>query len=456
MTKFSLIVFSASVATVAAGGRLELKASDGNPCFIENGGASALQSSCDIIMPSTNSIKDELSAHKDELSALRDDICAIRLTHEIGGHNIDMANIVHHNSSGVSMKSSSDGKCKYRCANDHHAEDSGADYVADKCQPCRSPTAGEFTSTACSTLSNTVITPCDITGVGEVHTADCVQGTASAPGSNTGIRICDTKPSNSHYTTTGNCDFECDEDRGYKKSDDGASCFLTSYPTAFPTANPTANPTAFPTALPTANPTAFPTANPTAAPTCATFSFDIERGSYSTWSNTWGQNQNHNCPAGEALTGMWSYFKESSSGDDRRMKFSCGPLGTNIEHGAPGASIPIQGTGYTGFKNDWKRECPEDSYMSGVSSNFREDKDDRKFKFACTKFTNPDLSRTESDWTPWQNTPGQEKNQGAGQLSFDSEANSVITAIQSKFSDNKGDRKFSFKTSTFSGRSASC
>jgi hypothetical protein len=232
MTKFSLIAFSASVATAAAGGRLEIKASDGNTCFIENGGALALQSNCDIIMPSTNSIKDELSAHKDELSALRDDVCAIRLTHGIGGHNLDMANILHHNSGNATMKSSSDGKCKYRCANDHHAEDSGADYVADKCQPCRTAGANEFTSTVCSTLSNTVITPCDITGVGEVHTADCVQGTASAPGSNTGIRICDTKPSNSHYTTTGNCDFECDEDRGYKKSDDGASCFLTSYPTA--------------------------------------------------------------------------------------------------------------------------------------------------------------------------------------------------------------------------------
>jgi hypothetical protein len=416
MAKFSQIVFSATVAAAAAGGgRLDIKASDGNTCFIENEGGSALQSSCDIIMPSTNSIKDELSA-------LRDDICAIRLTHGIDGHNLDMASIVNLNSGSATMKSSSDGKCKYHCANGHQAEDSGA----NQCQPCRTAGAGSFTSTVCSTISNTAITTCGIAGVGERQTAPCAPGSASTVGSNTIISTCTTKPDFSSYTTAGSCAWACD---AAYKSFDGATCVLTTAPTAYPTA--------------------YPTANPTASPTCATFTFQIESNEWDTsYRNWWDSAHDDKCASNQALTGLSSYHSDRK--EDRRMKFRCGTLGQGITTETDSITDEVVMTGAvggeTGYDEEWTRECPSDSYMTGFSSHHHNHNEDRRFTFKCIKFTNQGLSRTQdAEFSVWQN-------EWDANLDYSSGTNKFITAIHSMHDNVKEDRRFQFKTSTFSGR----
>jgi hypothetical protein len=252
-----LIQLACTVSTVAAGAAIVLKGqNDQTPCTIENVGT-LIHSSCDITMPSTTTLAtkselaNELGAVSSQISAIRDDICAIRLTQGIAGHNLAVASIANHDGSGdsVTMKSTSDGKCKYRCKDEHHADHNTDN---DECKSCLTPVAGDtFTSTVCSIHSNTVLSTCTEPILGQYKTSSCTPGSASSEGSNAGIESC-VAPADSTYTTLGSCDWECNS--GLVKS--GNQCTVpTDFPTAAPTEAPTDAPTDFPTAVPTAAPT---------------------------------------------------------------------------------------------------------------------------------------------------------------------------------------------------------
>ena len=130
----------------------------------------------------------------------------------------------------------------------------------------------------------------------------------------------------------------------------------------------------------------------------------------------------------------------SNSREDRRMKFRCGSLGAGITTGSE-TTLP-----QTNWDGRWTRECPSDSYMTGFSSHHNNGREDRLFTFKCVKFTNPGLHRTQGGWSGWQNN-------WDDRLDYTSGTNKFITAIHSQHHNGVEDRKFQFRTSTFSGRS---
>jgi len=265
----------------------------------------------------------------------------------------------------------------------------------------------------CSTISNTVITTCDIAGVGEVQTAPCAPGSASTVGSNTAIDTCTTKPSDSSYTTVGSCAWACD---AAYKSFDGATCVLTTSPTPYPTAYPTANPTGSPTPC----------------------ELQVSQGWLSNYVNGWDGGHDSTC-GNLALTGLKSHHDNGR--EDRLMQFRCGTLAAGITTGGL-TTLPE-----TNWDGDWVRQCPPNSYMTGFSSHHDNGREDRKFTFKCVQLTNPGVSGTQDPaWSGWQNTYD-------NQLDYSSGANKFITAIHSIHHNGYEDRVFQFKTSTFSSTS---
>ena len=141
------------------------------------------------------------------------------------------------------------------------------------------------------------------------------------------------------------------------------------------------------------------------------------------------------------------------------MKFRCGTLGpgittanttfNNTETGEVVTTPLITLLNETDLNENWTRECPSDSYMTGFSSHHSNAEQDRRFTFKCIKFTNQGLSRTQdTEFSAWQNDWG-------ANLDYTSGVNKFITAIRSDHDNVNEDRKFQFKTSTFS-EEASC
>jgi hypothetical protein len=188
----ALVASAVSANAQGVGSKINFEHTTAATCVVQNSGG-ALTSNCDIATPT-------VFATAAAVNALHDEVCGLRLT-RVDGHSIDESSIsMHLTSSSLdpSMKSSADGRCKYHCADNHHDQDDN-----DKCDICTAPVAGlTFTSAQCSTHANTALTGCTAPSAGEYATAECIAGSTSSTGSNTGIATCTTVVPTGKYLST--------------------------------------------------------------------------------------------------------------------------------------------------------------------------------------------------------------------------------------------------------------
>ena len=171
-----------------------------------------------------------------------------------------------------------------------------------------------------------------------------------------------------------------------------------------------------------------------------TVQLNVARGSRAGYVNNWDGTHDTACDDGTALTGLYS--QHNNNKEDRRMKFKCGAIASDITTGGV-----VDAGSQTDWDGSWARTCPTNSYMIGFHSKHNNGKEDRKFTFRCREVTNAQLSRTQSGWTNW-------KNNWDDKLDYTSPANTFITGVQSVHNNNKEDRRFKFKYSTFTGQLA--
>jgi hypothetical protein len=196
-------------------------------------------------------------------------------------------------------------------------------------------------------------------------------------------------------------------------------------------------------------PTPFPTPSPTP---CPAVQLNVEPGGHSDWLNNWDGQHDSYCEPHQALTGLYS--QHDNNREDRRMKFRCGDIAAGITTGnivwtdGTEASAPTANS-YTSWDGLWERSCPANSYMMSLSSHHDNNREDRSFSFRCREITNVDLSRSQSGWTDWQNS-------WDSVLDYNSPDNTYITADRSYHDNGREDRKFSFKTSSFTGVPSVC
>ncbi|XP_053492822.1 dermatopontin [Ictalurus furcatus] len=99
------------------------------------------------------------------------------------------------------------------------------------------------------------------------------------------------------------------------------------------------------------------------------------------WVNAWRQGFNFQCPHGEALVAIKSYFSEEE-GSDRVWSFECQPTPTTI--GEPSAcwwdELNLAGM-------EWTSTCSDNGIVAGVQSQYFPSTLDREWRFYCCRYS---------------------------------------------------------------------
>ncbi|EGD74786.1 hypothetical protein PTSG_07019 [Salpingoeca rosetta] len=143
------------------------------------------------------------------------------------------------------------------------------------------------------------------------------------------------------------------------------------------------------------------------------------------WINGWGDPLSFECPTGSSISFMGSYHDNDE--EDRRWKFSCSPVSTGDGTGAS----------WSNWANDWNANfafsCPENKYVNGLSSEFDDETEDRRWKFKCESISNAKLTDCREEFT-FTNEYDEEGSYSVGER--------VMIGWFSQNDDDRDDRKF--------------
>merc|ERR1719445_1634024 len=151
------------------------------------------------------------------------------------------------------------------------------------------------------------------------------------------------------------------------------------------------------------------------------------------WYNAWDGILNYQCPHDQWWWSMKSIY--SSPHRDRRFQMTCGKRKDAYEGGRT----------WSNWANNWDGNmhwsCPENEAISGMYSQHHNGREDRIWKFQCSKVKSP-YYITKMEWSGWVNNWRQWSSEGRGCWI---DAGNVIAAVYSEHSNNQEDRKWQFR-----------
>jgi len=149
------------------------------------------------------------------------------------------------------------------------------------------------------------------------------------------------------------------------------------------------------------------------------------------WANDWDAHFKFECPAGEAISSLYSVHDNHR--EDRRWKFACGQLsGGSLGRCTWGAYTAWDGTWTLGSEGD---------VITGIESQHDNHKEDRQYKIKSCKLMDATVKAVHHD-IDW-------RNDFDGQLSSDLPGQHFLTQITSHHDNWKEDRQFKFSTVEF-------
>ncbi|XP_069748468.1 dermatopontin [Narcine bancroftii] len=98
------------------------------------------------------------------------------------------------------------------------------------------------------------------------------------------------------------------------------------------------------------------------------------------WINQYRQGFNFQCPSGEALVVVQSYY-DKSQGSDRLWSFECMPTSYEMGEVTECWWDDIMRAGI-----EWDYSCPRNGIISGVQSQYFESVLDREWQFLCCRY----------------------------------------------------------------------
>ncbi|KAK1796761.1 hypothetical protein P4O66_009775 [Electrophorus voltai] len=99
------------------------------------------------------------------------------------------------------------------------------------------------------------------------------------------------------------------------------------------------------------------------------------------WVNTWRQGFNFQCPHGEALVAIRSYFSEKE-GNDRLWSFECQPTPSTLGEPTECWWDDINRAGM-----EWSSTCSNNGLVAGVQSQYFPAVLDREWQFYCCRYS---------------------------------------------------------------------
>lgn len=132
-----------------------------------------------------------------------------------------------------------------------------------------------------------------------------------------------------------------------------------------------------------------------------------------------------------AICGMNSYH--DSHHEDRRTRFKwCDPV-------TPTSTPTVWTSSWSAYDEASKVDCPRDSFLSVIESQHDSHREDRRFRYTCSRFQGYSYASNTCQWTP------NYQNQFDGGLSFECPDQYVMTGIESHHDSRHEDRRFKFK-----------
>ncbi|KAG9277729.1 dermatopontin [Astyanax mexicanus] len=99
------------------------------------------------------------------------------------------------------------------------------------------------------------------------------------------------------------------------------------------------------------------------------------------WINTWRQGFNFQCPHGQALVAIKSYFSQSE-GSDRLWSFECQPTPSTLGEPTECWWDDINRAGM-----EWSSTCTSNGLVAGIQSQYFPAVLDREWQFYCCRYS---------------------------------------------------------------------